>query len=310
MEETKDKKNAVESYVYDMRNKLNDKYHDFVTASEREDFTATLQQVEDWLYKDGEDETKGVYVAKLEELKKEMMFDHIDMGDKEKLLEKEIGKVPIAKEASKMDTDKAPTDRAPGSMILEGTALSKPVAEFKDVNCIDDFNFQVDGVISNSMMPSEIRIKYYDLCRSQSSYLHQNLLQGLNCKLIVGMISETVNIADAIRACRISSSDCRDNLSIWDKTLKAFQELGMKVGPLRERICKLEGLITRQELKQLTMYTKVAEKEKAEEEMQNMRKTLMYVNTAIKKLGDEIDSLKNNEIGLSVFFEEAASAPW
>ncbi|TKY64506.1 Heat shock 70 kDa protein 14 [Spatholobus suberectus] len=71
MEETKDKKNAVEAYVYDMRNKLNDKYQEFVTASEREDFTAKLQKVEDWLYEDGEDETKGVYIAKLEELKKQ-----------------------------------------------------------------------------------------------------------------------------------------------------------------------------------------------------------------------------------------------
>ncbi|KAL5576408.1 hypothetical protein UlMin_018107 [Ulmus minor] len=71
MEETKDKKNAVESYVYDLRNKLNDKYYDFVTASEREEFLAKLQEVEDWLYEDGEDETKGVYIAKLEELKKQ-----------------------------------------------------------------------------------------------------------------------------------------------------------------------------------------------------------------------------------------------
>ncbi|XP_004506856.1 heat shock 70 kDa protein 15-like [Cicer arietinum] len=71
MEETKDKKNAVEAYVYETRNKLNDKYHDFVTASEREDLTAKLQEVEDWLYEEGEDETKGVYIAKLEELKKQ-----------------------------------------------------------------------------------------------------------------------------------------------------------------------------------------------------------------------------------------------
>ncbi|GMJ14233.1 heat shock protein 91 [Hibiscus trionum] len=71
MEETKDKKNAVEAYVYDMRNKLSDKYHDFVTASEKEQLTAMLQETEDWLYEDGEDETKGVYVAKLEELKKQ-----------------------------------------------------------------------------------------------------------------------------------------------------------------------------------------------------------------------------------------------
>ncbi|CAA2982133.1 heat shock 70 kDa 15-like [Olea europaea subsp. europaea] len=70
MEETKDKKNAVEAYVYDMRNKLNDKYHQFIVDSERERFISKLQEVEDWLYEDGEDETKGVYVAKLEELKK------------------------------------------------------------------------------------------------------------------------------------------------------------------------------------------------------------------------------------------------
>ncbi|BAT98525.1 Heat shock protein [Vigna angularis] len=71
MEETKDKKNAVEAYVYDMRNKLNDKYQEFVIASEREDFTAQLQEVEDWLYDEGEDEAKGVYIAKLEQLKKQ-----------------------------------------------------------------------------------------------------------------------------------------------------------------------------------------------------------------------------------------------
>uniref|UniRef100_A0A7N0UXK2 Uncharacterized protein n=1 Tax=Kalanchoe fedtschenkoi TaxID=63787 RepID=A0A7N0UXK2_KALFE len=70
MEETKDKKNAVEAYVYDMRNKLYDKYQEFVTESEKDVLIAKLQDVEDWLYEDGEDETKSVYVAKLEELKK------------------------------------------------------------------------------------------------------------------------------------------------------------------------------------------------------------------------------------------------
>ncbi|EPS62237.1 hypothetical protein M569_12554, partial [Genlisea aurea] len=70
MEETKDKKNAVEAYVYDFRNKLRDKYAEFVKDSEREQFIAKLQEVEDWLYEDGEDETKEVYVAKLDELKK------------------------------------------------------------------------------------------------------------------------------------------------------------------------------------------------------------------------------------------------
>ena len=49
---------------------LSDKFQEFVTDSEREGFTTKLQEVEDWLYEDGEDETKGVYIAKLEELKK------------------------------------------------------------------------------------------------------------------------------------------------------------------------------------------------------------------------------------------------
>ncbi|KAL6584690.1 hypothetical protein OROMI_003979 [Orobanche minor] len=79
MEETKDKKNAVEAYVYDMRTKvatrsassLHDKYQEFVTESDRDQFISRLQEVENWLYEDGEDETKGVYNAKLEELKKQ-----------------------------------------------------------------------------------------------------------------------------------------------------------------------------------------------------------------------------------------------
>ncbi|XP_048439740.1 heat shock 70 kDa protein 15-like [Pyrus x bretschneideri] len=86
MEETKDKKNVVEAYVYDMRNKLNDKYQEFVTKPEKEAFIAKLQEVEDWLYEDGEDETKGVYIAKLEELKKqgdpieERVKEHTERG--------------------------------------------------------------------------------------------------------------------------------------------------------------------------------------------------------------------------------------
>ncbi|KAH0652938.1 hypothetical protein KY285_030490 [Solanum tuberosum] len=63
MEDTKDRKNVTESYVYDMRDKLSD--------SERENFIAKLQEMKDWLYEDREDETRGVYISKIEELKKQ-----------------------------------------------------------------------------------------------------------------------------------------------------------------------------------------------------------------------------------------------
>ncbi|XP_006654112.1 heat shock 70 kDa protein 15-like [Oryza brachyantha] len=81
MEETKEKKNAVEAYVYDMRNKLYDKYNDFVMPEYKDELIAKLQEVEDWLYEDGEDETKGVYIAKLEELK--LVGDPIEIRYKE-----------------------------------------------------------------------------------------------------------------------------------------------------------------------------------------------------------------------------------
>ncbi|KAL4589187.1 hypothetical protein LXL04_002092 [Taraxacum kok-saghyz] len=81
MEDTKDKKNAVEAYVYDMRNKLYDRLQEFVTESDKEALIAKLQETEDWLYEDGEDETKGVYVAKLDELKK--LGDPIEQRYKE-----------------------------------------------------------------------------------------------------------------------------------------------------------------------------------------------------------------------------------
>ncbi|WMV37803.1 hypothetical protein MTR67_031188 [Solanum verrucosum] len=71
MEDTKDRKNVTESYAYDMGDKLSDIYQEFVTDSERENFIAKLQEMEDWLYKDREDETRGVYISKIEELKKQ-----------------------------------------------------------------------------------------------------------------------------------------------------------------------------------------------------------------------------------------------
>ncbi|KAI3863170.1 hypothetical protein MKW98_015628 [Papaver atlanticum] len=70
MEQTKDRKNALESYVYDTRNKLFNTYRSFATDSEREGISTNLQQTEEWLYEDGDDESERVYTGKLEDLKK------------------------------------------------------------------------------------------------------------------------------------------------------------------------------------------------------------------------------------------------
>ncbi|KAA0054835.1 hypothetical protein IC582_008464 [Cucumis melo] len=70
MEQAKNKKNALESYVYEMRNKLFNTYRSFASDQEREGISSSLQQTEEWLYEDGDDETESAYSTKLDDLKK------------------------------------------------------------------------------------------------------------------------------------------------------------------------------------------------------------------------------------------------
>lgn len=68
-EQTNEAKNALEAYVYSLRNKMHDALADFVTDDWKESTSKQLEQMEDWLYEEGEDETKSTYVAKLNDLR-------------------------------------------------------------------------------------------------------------------------------------------------------------------------------------------------------------------------------------------------
>ncbi|GMM51807.1 adenyl-nucleotide exchange factor [Starmerella bacillaris] len=68
VEDTENKKNALEEYIYDIRDKLEGVLAEFVQGDEKERLTKLTDAAEEWLYGDGEDATKGLYVAKLEEL--------------------------------------------------------------------------------------------------------------------------------------------------------------------------------------------------------------------------------------------------
>ncbi|CAK9317709.1 unnamed protein product [Citrullus colocynthis] len=70
MEQAKNKKNALESYVYETRNKLFNTFRSFASDQEREGISSSLQQTEEWLYEDGDDETESAYSSKLDDLKK------------------------------------------------------------------------------------------------------------------------------------------------------------------------------------------------------------------------------------------------
>jgi len=65
-----DAKNSVEEYVYDMRAKISEEYRDYLQESDWESFGNLLATTEDWLYEEGADEMKQVYIDKLAELKK------------------------------------------------------------------------------------------------------------------------------------------------------------------------------------------------------------------------------------------------
>uniref|UniRef100_A0A8C5H9P3 Heat shock 70 kDa protein 4-like n=1 Tax=Gouania willdenowi TaxID=441366 RepID=A0A8C5H9P3_GOUWI len=67
--ERNDAKNNVEEYVYDMRDKLHGMLEKFVSESDRDALSLKLEDTENWLYEDGEDQPKQVYIDKLAELK-------------------------------------------------------------------------------------------------------------------------------------------------------------------------------------------------------------------------------------------------
>lgn len=68
--ERNDAKNAVEEYVYDLREKLCSIYEAFITEEDSNQLSLLLEETENWLYEDGEDQAKQVYVEKLQDLKK------------------------------------------------------------------------------------------------------------------------------------------------------------------------------------------------------------------------------------------------
>lgn len=69
--EKSDAKNALEEYIYHMRDRVSsDAYSPFIKEEDSEAFRSKLTSYEDWLYDEGEDQAKSVYNEKLGELTK------------------------------------------------------------------------------------------------------------------------------------------------------------------------------------------------------------------------------------------------
>ncbi|KAE8655147.1 AP2/B3-like transcriptional factor family protein isoform 3 [Hibiscus syriacus] len=196
-----------------------------------------------------------------------------------------------------------------GSEVLEGFKRPLRTIQFKDVTSFEN-DVLVDGLVVDPGLSEDIRNTYYQLCCSQNALLHENVIQGISFKFKVEIISETVRIADAIRACKLSTS--RDEFDSWDKTLKSFEMLGMNVGFLRTRVHRLVNLAFESEGAAEIRRNNEAKTERAqaENEIRNLEAKLTELKDACKTFGFEIESLQSKVESNELMFEEEVKAPW
>lgn len=67
--DTSDSRNALEEYLYDIRSKVEGAFEKFASEEEKTKLFKKVSETEDWLYGEGENATKSVYVARLQDLK-------------------------------------------------------------------------------------------------------------------------------------------------------------------------------------------------------------------------------------------------
>lgn len=60
-----------------------------------------------------------------------------------------------------------------GFKVLDGLGLSESKVAFKEVKSMENFNVLVNGLDINSEFSKHLLTKYYDLCCSQNSFLHE-----------------------------------------------------------------------------------------------------------------------------------------
>lgn len=143
---------------------------------------------------------------------------------------------------------------------------------------MEDSVIVVDGLPIDTEQTRHVWAKYYEHCCSRKSLLHKELLRVLNCKLAAGIISETMIIADAIRASNITTS------------IEAFMDLGIAVGFVQPRLNQLTDLA----IKSKRMEDAGRERTVAEKEPRVLEAKALDVRSTISKLDAEIKILDKN----------------
>ncbi|KAF6175567.1 hypothetical protein GIB67_003949 [Kingdonia uniflora] len=180
-----------------------------------------------------------------------------------------------------LSTDFGPEEEKPkisrrdaGSEVSRGTILRGNL----DTECILT---AVDGLKQNSKLSEHIWLKYSDLCCSQKDLLHKNLPQG-NHELVDGIISETVMMADRIKACNLSTTS--DEFDAWEKCLKEHDSKERK-----------EAL---------------AQQARMSGEIKTLEAKLVDLKDAAEKLDTEVAKHTKNTESRELELQKELDAPW
>jgi heat shock protein 4 len=119
--DTEEKKNELEAYIYDLRAKLDEQYAEFVSDEEKEKIKAKLEASEDWLYDEGDDASKGVYTAKMDEIRAmagpivQRHFEKVE-ADRQRVEAEQAAKKAAEDEARKAaEAEKTEAEKTAGS---------------------------------------------------------------------------------------------------------------------------------------------------------------------------------------------------
>ncbi|XP_022859391.1 B3 domain-containing protein Os01g0234100-like [Olea europaea var. sylvestris] len=196
------------------------------------------------------------------------------------------------------------------SEVFEGSKCSGSSIHFKDIKSFEEFHIVVNGVCIDSEIPEHVRQKYYELCRSKNAFLHEGLLPGLHCKLAAGMIFEAVNTADAIRSCKLTTP--REDFEVWEKSLRSFELLGLNVGFLGARLCRVLKLAFDSEgaVDAKKYWEAKTKRARTEEGIRDLEVKLVELKEASAKFDAEIESLKSKAESYELMFQEEVNAPW
>nr|CAB3475632.1 unnamed protein product [Digitaria exilis] len=229
---------------------------------------------------------------------------------KKRKLSKECSNEAKTEKASAVD-HKIPANNVLVGETIDGLRISDSDIDFGDVTSFSNFKIVVDSLVIDCKFHDRLRRTYYELCCSEKSFLHKNLLRQLNLTLVVGVIVETISIAEGIRVCKTQASS-RNDLLIWKKTLESLEQLGMNVAFMLKRVNVLLGLPAEsRDLSECQKYKELkSERAHAGEKVKALELMMSNVKGVLQKMDAEMEEMESSVKRSGLRLQQLATAPW